>query len=111
MFGVMPKDRALTMTVRRLVWVHAHRKLASEGVYPRKDCIFVIMFLHQEMQKIIFTGTNYDEVKRLCGDKVLAPYFCMGFSMLSVDTGEGFVSVNEGDTIVREDDGSLRIEK
>ncbi len=63
------------------------------------------------MDKIVYTGTNYDEVKRLCGDKVLAPYFCMGFSMLSVDTGEGFVSVNEGDTIVREDDGSLRIEK
>ena len=63
------------------------------------------------LEKIIYTGTNYDEVKRLCGDKVLAPYFCMGFSMLSVDTGEGFVSVNEGDTIVREDDGSLRIVK
>ena len=63
------------------------------------------------MQKLLYTGTNYDEVKRLCGDKVLAPYFCMGFSMLSVDTGEGFVSVNEGDVIVREDDGSLRIEK
>ena len=58
-----------------------------------------------------YTGTNYDEVKRLCGDKVLAPYFCMGYSMLSVNTGEGFVSVKEGDTIVREDDGSLRIEK
>ena len=63
------------------------------------------------MQRLTYTGTNYDEVKRLCGDKVLAPYFCMGYSMLSVDTGEGFVSVNEGDTIVREDDGSLRIEK
>ena len=63
------------------------------------------------MQHITYTGTNYDEVEQLCGDKVLAPYFCMGFSMLSVDTGEGFVSVNEGDTIVREDDGSLRIEK
>ncbi len=59
------------------------------------------------MQRLTYTGTNYDEVKRLCGDKVLAPYF----SMLSVDTGEGFVSVNEGDTIVREDDGSLRVEK
>ena len=23
------------------------------------------------MQRITFTGTNYDEVKRLCGDKVL----------------------------------------
>lgn len=56
-------------------------------------------------------GTNYDEVKQLCGDKVLAPYFCMGFSMLSVDTGEGFESVNEGDVIVLEDDGRLRVEK
>ena len=63
------------------------------------------------MQKLLFNGTNFDEVKRLCGDRVLAPYFCMGFSMLSVDTGEGFVSVNEGDVLVREDDDSLRIEK
>ena len=63
------------------------------------------------MKKLTYTGTNYDEVKRLCGDRILAPYFCMGFSMLSVDTGEGFVSVNEGDTIVLEDDSSLRIEK
>ena len=63
------------------------------------------------IEKEFFTGTNYNEVKHLCGDKVLAPYLCMGFSMLSVDTGEGFVSVNEGDTIVRENDGSLRIEK
>ena len=63
------------------------------------------------MEKVFYTGTNYGEVKRFCGDKVLTPCFCMGFSMLSVDTGEGFVSVNEGDTIVREDDGSLRIEK
>ena len=60
---------------------------------------------------LTYTGTNYDEVKRLCGDRVLAPYFCMGFSMLSIDTGDGFVTVNEGDTIVMEDDGSLRIEK
>ena len=63
------------------------------------------------MKTVTYRGTNYDEVKRLCGDKVLAPYLCMGFSILSVDTGEGFVSVNEGDTIVREDDGSLRVEK
>ena len=63
------------------------------------------------MKKVQCTGTNYDEVKRLCGDKVLAPYFCMGFSMLSVDTGDGFVSVNEGDAVIREDDGTLRIEK
>ena len=63
------------------------------------------------MHRLLYTGTNYDEVKRLCGDRVLAPYFCMGFSMLSVDTGDGFVTVNEGDTIVLEDDGSLRIER
>ena len=63
------------------------------------------------MQRVFYTGTNFDEVKRLCGDRVLAPYFCMGFSLLSVDTGDGFESVNEGDAIVLEDDGSLRIEK
>ena len=63
------------------------------------------------MKILTYTGTNYDEVKRLCGDRVLAPYFCMGFSMLSIDTGNGFVTVNEGDTIVLEDDGSLRVEK
>ena len=63
------------------------------------------------MQSLLYTGTNYDEVKRLCGDRVLAPYFCMGFSMLSLDTGEGFVTVNEGDTIVLEDDGSVKIDR
>ena len=63
------------------------------------------------MQKVIYTGTNYDEIKDLCGDRVLAPYFCMGFSMLSVDTGEGFVSVNEGDAVFRDDDGTLSVEK
>ena len=30
------------------------------------------------MQSVKYTGTNYGEVKALCGDKVLAPYFCMG---------------------------------
>ena len=59
------------------------------------------------MHHLLYTGTNYEEVKRLCGDRVLAPYFCMGFSMLSVDTGDGFVTVNEGDTIILEDDGTL----
>ena len=63
------------------------------------------------MHRLLYTGSNYDEVKRLCGDRVLAPYFCMGFSMLSVDTGDGFETVNEGDTIVLEDDDTLRIEK
>ncbi len=59
--------------------------------------------------KVKYTGTNYAEVKELCGDKVLAPYFCMGFSMLSLLTDEGFVTVNEGDTIILEDDGSFRV--
>ncbi len=63
------------------------------------------------MQRLVYTGTNYDEIKRLCGDRVLAPYFCMGFSMLSVDTGEGFVSVNEGDAVIFADDGTLSVEK
>jgi len=62
------------------------------------------------MKRVLYTGANYEEIKALCGDRVLAPYFCMGFTMLSVDTGEGFVSVNEGDAIVLEDDGALRVE-
>ena len=63
------------------------------------------------MTRIQYTGTNFDEIKELCGDKVLAPYFCMGFSMLSLKTEDGFITVNEGDTIVLEDDGRLNIEK
>ena len=63
------------------------------------------------MLRLLYTGANHAEVKLLCGDRVLAPYFCMGFSMLSVDAGDGFVTVNEGDTIILEDDGTLRIEK
>ena len=61
--------------------------------------------------RIQYSGTNYDEVKRLCGDRVLSPYVCMGFSMLSLLTEEGFVTVDEGDYVVREGDGRLRVEK
>ena len=82
--------------------------MLSLAIRIRCSSYFRLVYI---MQKILYTGTNYDEVKRLCGDRVLAPYFCMGFSMLSVDTGDGFVTVNEGDTIVLEDDGTLRIEK
>ena len=71
----------------------------------------IVTFAYKLMEKVIYTGTNFDEVKRLCGDKVLAPYFCMGFSMLSLDTGEGFETVNEGDAIVLEEDGTPRIER
>ncbi|MBR3745015.1 MAG: hypothetical protein IKN31_07960 [Bacteroidales bacterium] len=61
------------------------------------------------MQCIQYTGNNYDEIKRFCGDKVLAPYFCMGFSMLSLETAEGWVSVNEGDFIVKDSSGVLYV--
>ena len=38
------------------------------------------------MKRVKYMGTNFEEVKALCGDKVLAPYFCMGFTMLSLMT-------------------------
>lgn len=62
------------------------------------------------MTKIQFLGTNFDEIKDLLGDKVLAPYFCMGLSMLSVLTTDGFVTVNEGDWIVVDGEGQIRVE-
>lgn len=62
------------------------------------------------MESLVYTGTNFEEVKRFCGDKVLAPYFCMGFSMLSLETPEGLVTVNEGDTILRSPDGTFSVE-
>ncbi len=62
------------------------------------------------MKRIQYTGTNYQEVKDFCGDKILAPYFCMGFSMLSLVTEDGFVSVQEGDTIVQAPDGTFSVE-
>lgn len=63
------------------------------------------------VKRIQYTGTNYDEIRCLCGDRVLAPYFCMGFSMLSLETGEGLVTVNEGDTVVIDDDGIISVER
>lgn len=63
------------------------------------------------VRKIQYTGLNFHEVKQMCGDMVLAPYICMGFSMLSLYTEEGFVSVNEGDTIVMDEKGNFSIEK
>ena len=62
------------------------------------------------MDRIQFLGTNFNEIKSLLGDKVLAPYFCMGLSMLSVLTADGFVTVNEGDWIVVDDLGLVSIE-
>jgi hypothetical protein len=62
------------------------------------------------MRKVQYTGNNFEEIKELCGDKILAPYFCMGFSMLSLLTDEGFVSVNEGDYIIIDDSGHFSVE-
>jgi len=62
------------------------------------------------MTKIQYTGTNFDEVKSIFGDRLLAPYFCMGITMLSLLSDDGFVTVNEGDYIVLTDDGKIRIE-
>ena len=41
----------------------------------------------------------------------MAPYFCMGFSMLSLETDDGWVTVNEGNTIVRDDFGRFSVER
>ena len=60
--------------------------------------------------RIQYTGNNYDEIKAVLGDRLMAPYFCMGFSMLSVMTPDGFVNVNEGDYVVLSDDGTIKIE-
>ena len=62
------------------------------------------------MKRLQYTGLNYEEVTQMCGDKILAPYFCMGFSMLSLMTEDGFVSVNEGDYIVEDENGRLSVE-
>ena len=59
------------------------------------------------MTRIQYTGSNYDELKALLGDKLLAPYFCMGFTMLSVLTDDGFISVQEGDFIEVDDNGKV----
>ena len=62
------------------------------------------------MTKIQYTGENFDELKALFGDKLLAPYFCMGITMLSLLSDDGFVTVQEGDYVVLDDDGKIRIE-
>ena len=63
------------------------------------------------MNRVQYTGTNYDEVKALCGDKLLSPYFCMGFTMLSLMTEEGLVTVHEGDSVVQDEDGRFSVSK
>ena len=61
------------------------------------------------MKSIQYTGLNYKEVKEFAGEKILAPYFCMGFSMPSLYTKDGFVTVNEGDCIIQDDDGEFSV--
>ncbi|MDO5449193.1 MAG: hypothetical protein Q4F70_06290, partial [Clostridia bacterium] len=61
-------------------------------------------------RKIQYTGLNESEVRRFVGEgNILAPYFCMGFSMLTLKTDEGYVSVNEGDWICRDASGKLSV--
>jgi len=62
------------------------------------------------MTRIQYTGSNYDELKALLGDRLLAPYFCMGWTMLSILTDDGPVTVNEADYVIIEDSGLITIE-
>ena len=64
----------------------------------------------QAEDKILYTGLNYPQVQEFCGDKILAPYICMGFSMLSLIVPDGFLTVNEGDTICRDGLGNFWVE-
>ena len=59
--------------------------------------------------KVLFLPEVVDQFLELA--EVLYDKGYLGFSMLSVDTGDGFVSVNEGDVIVLEDDGRLKVVK
>ena len=62
------------------------------------------------MTRIQYTGSNYDELKALLGDRLLAPYFCMGFTMLSILTPDGPITVNEADYVVIGEHGEISIE-
>ena len=62
------------------------------------------------MTRIQYTGSNYQELKEILGDRLLAPYFCMGFTMLSVMTEDGPITVNEADYIFIDDNGNISIE-
>lgn len=63
------------------------------------------------MDRIQYTGLNYMQVREFTGGRVMAPYECMGFSMLSLMMEDGTtVTVNEGDWIVRDANGKFSIE-
>lgn len=62
------------------------------------------------MTRIQYTGSNYNELKALFGDRLLAPYFCMGLTMLSILTEDGPITINEADYVVIGDNGEIAIE-
>ena len=62
------------------------------------------------MKRIQYTGNNYAELKQLFGDRLLAPYDCMGFSMLSLMTEEGPVTIHEGNFVTLRSDGGVIID-
>ena len=62
------------------------------------------------MTCIQYTGSNYDELKAILGDRLLAPYFCMGLTMLSILTEDGPITVNEADYVIIGDDGQISSE-
>ena len=62
------------------------------------------------MTRIQYTGSNYDELKAILSDRLLAPYFCMGLTMLSILTDGGPITVNEADYIVIGENGEISIE-
>ena len=62
------------------------------------------------MARFQYTGTNYAELKQLFGDRLLAPYDCMGFSMLSLMTDDGPITIHEGDYVTLHPDGNVTID-
>ena len=62
------------------------------------------------MTCIQYTGSNYDELKAILGDRLLAPHFCMGLTMLSILTEDGPITVNEADYVIIGDDGQISSE-
>jgi len=64
----------------------------------------------KEISRIQYTGLNFQQVMEFTGGRVLAPYECMGFSMLSLQTDDGFVTIHEGDWICKDESGNLTVE-
>ena len=62
------------------------------------------------MTRIQYTGNNYAELKQLLGERLLAPYDCMGFSMLSLMTDESPVAIHEGNYVTLHSDSSVIID-